>query len=81
MLRTTSLSEDDLFSVAAKPPQPPAETAPSQKPGLVGFDEAGRFFHYCACGEWGSFGYGVLLREDRLGTWYCAAHRPPKADR
>ena len=22
------------------------------------------------------FGYGVSLKKDRLGTWYCADHRP-----
>lgn len=35
------------------------------------------FEHYCAeCGQWAVFGYDVCLREDRLGRWYCAAHRP-----
>jgi hypothetical protein len=45
-------------------------------PGFVGYDAEGRFVHYCACGEWGSFGYNVSLRTGRLGTWYCREHRP-----
>jgi hypothetical protein len=37
----------------------------------------GLFLHFCAeCGAWGAFGYGVNLRADQLGRWYCAAHRP-----
>ena len=34
------------------------------------------FLHFCLeCGAWGAFGYGVNLRADQLGRWYCAAHR------
>jgi hypothetical protein len=44
--------------------------------GFVGTDEKGRFVHYCHCGAWGSFGVEVSLREGKLGTWYCAEHRP-----
>ena len=37
----------------------------------------GLFQHFCAeCGAWGTFGYGVNLRADQLGRWYCGAHRP-----
>jgi hypothetical protein len=37
----------------------------------------GLFLHFCAeCGAWGAFGYGVNLRADQLGRWYCGAHRP-----
>jgi len=35
--------------------------------------------HRCAvCGKPASFGYGCNLLADppRLGTWYCAEHRP-----
>jgi hypothetical protein len=40
----------------------------------------GLFLHFCAaCGAWGSFGYGVNLRADQLGRWYCGAHRPQGA--
>jgi hypothetical protein len=40
----------------------------------------GLFLHFCAeCGAWGAFGYGVNLRADQLGRWYCAAHRPQGA--
>src|ERR1700722_4084325 len=35
------------------------------------------FLHFCLeCGAWAAFGYGVNLRADQLGRWYCAAHRP-----
>jgi hypothetical protein len=38
------------------------------------------FLHFCCeCGAWAPFGYGVSLREGRLGRWYCAAHRPTGA--
>lgn len=40
-------------------------------------DRGGVVLHFCAeCGAWGSFGYRVNLRSDRLGSWYCAKHRP-----
>lgn len=41
---------------------------------MIGFDEHGRFLHYCHCGEWGSRGVGVRLLKGQLGTWYCPAH-------
>jgi hypothetical protein len=33
------------------------------------------FMHYCHCGRWGAFGYGVDLLHGKEGTWYCAKHR------
>ena len=33
------------------------------------------FVHYCHCGDWGAFGYGVDLLHGKEGTWYCAKHR------
>jgi len=47
-------------------------------PGFVGYDENDLFSHYCHCGKWGSFGFGVQLRKDKLGKWYCAEHAPTK---
>ncbi|MBT1509480.1 hypothetical protein KIP88_03100 [Bradyrhizobium sp. SRL28] len=41
---------------------------------MIGFDEHGRFLHYCHCGAWGSRGVGFSFLKGRLGTWYCAAH-------
>ena len=42
----------------------------------------GLFLHFCAeCGAWGAFGYGVNLRADQLGRWYCGAHRPKSPSR
>jgi hypothetical protein len=29
----------------------------------------------CVCGAWGSYGFGVDLRDERMGRWFCAAHR------
>ena len=41
------------------------------------FDADGNFIHRCrACGKEASFGYGVSLRNNKLGTWFCAEHRP-----
>jgi hypothetical protein len=37
------------------------------------------FEHYCHCGKWGLFGYGVRLREDKPGVWFCPEHRPEEA--
>lgn len=44
--------------------------------GFVGYDKDGHFVHYCHCGEWGAFGFGVSQLRGKLGTWYCAAHKP-----
>jgi hypothetical protein len=46
------------------------------EPGFVGYDREGHFLHYCRCGRWGLFSEGTELLKDRLGTWYCAQHRP-----
>jgi hypothetical protein len=29
----------------------------------------------CVCGAWGTYCFGVNLREGRMGRWFCAAHR------
>jgi hypothetical protein len=32
--------------------------------------------HFCSvCGAWGSYGFGVNLRDGSMGRWFCAAHR------
>jgi hypothetical protein len=46
------------------------------EPGFVGYDREGHFLHYCRCGRWGLISEGTELLKDRLGTWYCAQHRP-----
>ena len=33
------------------------------------------FMHYCHCGKWGPFGYGVDLLHGKIGRWYCMEHR------
>lgn len=35
--------------------------------------------HVCeVCGDLANFGYGVNLRADKLGEWYCDKHRPDR---
>jgi len=34
------------------------------------------FEHYCWCGAWGSFGYGVNARQGVDGEWFCFQHKP-----
>jgi hypothetical protein len=46
------------------------------KRGFVGYDDAGRFVHYCWCGAWGAHGRGVKMRADELCKWHCEEHRP-----
>ena len=51
-------------------------------PRLVTIKSSGTavLLHPCSvCGGDASFGSGVALLKDRLGTWYCAAHRPAPA--
>jgi hypothetical protein len=48
-----------------------AEEGKSAEP----FDDDG-FVHSCYCGKWGFFGYDVALLMGRIGTWFCAEHRP-----
>jgi hypothetical protein len=69
------MTADDTFATWLR--ANPRPTKPG--PGFVGFDEEGRFVHYCTCGEWGSFGYNVSLRTGQLGTWYCREHRPQRS--
>lgn len=33
------------------------------------------FVHYCHCGRWGQYGYGVDLLKGKIGRWYCREHR------
>lgn len=66
------------FARVAPPTQgePPYEMPCATRRGRVE-DRGGVMLHFCTeCGAWGSFGYRVNLRGDRLGHWYCAKHRP-----
>jgi hypothetical protein len=41
------------------------------------FDAAGRFVHPCCrCGKPAMLGFGVSLRNSKLGTWYCGDCKP-----
>jgi hypothetical protein len=33
------------------------------------------FEHYCPCGAWGCFGFGVRLLAGKEGIWRCAEHK------
>jgi hypothetical protein len=71
-LKSATVTETAKLDLAV-----PLDSKPTRPgPGFVGYDGEGRFVHYCACGEGGSFGYNVSLRTGRLGTWYCREHRP-----
>ena len=40
-------------------------------------DDSGPFMHACHCGNWGYFGFEVMLMKGRTGnSWFCAEHRP-----
>ena len=56
----------DQFPDIYAPPQPAVVEAPAPEAPFV---------HYCHCGDWGAFGYGVDLLRGKEGTWYCAKHR------
>jgi hypothetical protein len=66
-----------LFRPVSPPDDEPAYSEPCiARRGRIG-SRGGLFLHFCVeCGAWGAFGYGVNLRADQLGRWYCAAHRP-----
>ncbi len=55
---------------------PSVEITDPSRAGLVEWEEDEPFVHYCQCGAWGVYGYGVDLLAGRLGRWYCRAHRP-----
>lgn len=42
--------------------------------GFVGYDEHGLFRHFCRCGTEAGNGFGVSLRQNKLGIWYCPEH-------
>jgi hypothetical protein len=50
----------------------------SDRAGFVGYDKDGHFVHYCHCGAWAPYGYGVSQIHGKLGEWYCREHRPEK---
>jgi hypothetical protein len=51
-------------------PVPELEPAKVEAPA-----PATAFMHYCHCGRWGAFGYGVDLLKGEVGRWYCTEHR------
>jgi hypothetical protein len=57
---------EELDSAPVPEPEPARIEAPA--PAIA-------FMHYCHCGRWGAFGYGVDLLNGKLGRWYCTEHR------
>lgn len=60
----------------------PAFEESSHKPtltGFVGYDAEDRLVHYCYCGAWAAYGFGVKITAGVLGSWYCREHRPVDA--
>ena len=57
----------DLFAPLAKPqPAPPVAPMRVHRLGL----------HLCElCDRWGAFGFGVSIRNKRIGRWSCFDHR------
>lgn len=49
---------------------------PNPMAGFVGYDEAGRFLHYCRCGNWATIGTDVSLKDGQLGQWSCTDCTP-----
>jgi hypothetical protein len=49
-------------------PEPVAAIVEAPAPAIA-------FMHYCHCGRWGAFGYGVDLLHGKIGRWYCREHR------
>ena len=37
--------------------------------------KGGLLVHYCYCGQWGAFGFGVSLLKGQDGTWLCSEHK------
>ena len=60
--------------LVVKPPLP--RPMSSLLGGFVGYDDAGRFLHYCYCGAWGSVSVGSSILHNKLGKWYCPQHHP-----
>lgn len=63
----------DVILVGYDPDKPDPRMARLRSGGTV-------FIHSCCvCGQTNApFGYDANVRAGRLGTWYCAAHRPTK---
>lgn len=64
----------DLFTRAEPaPPSPAFAKALKPLPPLV---VDGHLVFRCAvCTGPASFGFGVAIRAEKLGTWFCAAHK------
>ena len=69
---TRYIHQDNLESMDLFPRQV-VEAAPVIDPNQK---ESEHFLHYCHCGQWGAWGYGVDYRRGKSGDWYCFAHRP-----
>lgn len=69
-------AKPELLTLLARP-EPGFELPCFARRGRIVFRSDELFLHFCCeCGAWGSFGYGLRLREGQPGRWYCAGHRP-----
>lgn len=72
----------DVLRVELSEPQKnrPAHLVRQGDPRLLPFEtfielfKRSLFEHYCRCGKWGSFGYGVSLLKGKEGEWFCREH-------
>jgi hypothetical protein len=51
---------------------------PSCVPPDAYYDEQGHIIKKCWCGKEGAFGYGVSMRQGKLGKYYCFEHWPDR---
>jgi hypothetical protein len=76
------IDDNDWADLLARAGDPPRKTAAaksvSQPLPVVDLNqkEPEHFLHFCHCGQWGAWGYGVDYRRGKNGDWYCFAHRP-----
>lgn len=75
-----TIDDDDWADLLARmgdvPESPEPVMAAAGQPVSLPLPAREPFIHNCACGQWGSFGYGVNLRAGKEGKWYCREHRP-----
>ena len=65
----------DQFPAVAISLLEPSSVAPAPVNATEIPDPPHAFMHYCHCGKWGAFGYGVDLMHGKVGRWYCREHR------
>jgi hypothetical protein len=67
MRKNTLLNIDDLVAIDKL-------RLPDPKPASQHFE------HYCHCGKWGAWGFGVNVRDGKDGQWFCFEHKPKQVE-